>query len=142
MINFYFPGNYISFKSSLYLTKKDKEVIKENDRKLTNVGDKKISVGNLAITTGAGAIAGQQSGKLVNQFKQKKAGVKMTGKGAKAKLIGTAVGAGLAGGLNYYLQTKDRDGRSDKGKKRSKFSFSDIEVNFGRGKDKKKRKSF
>lgn len=66
----------------------------------------------------------------------------MTGKGVKAKIIGTAVGAGLSGGLSYYLQTKDRDGRSDKGKKRNKFSFSDIDINFGRGKDKKKRKSF
>lgn len=53
-----FPDKYINFKSNLYLTKKDKEVIRENDNKLTKLGNNKISLGNLAITTGAGAIAG------------------------------------------------------------------------------------
>lgn len=32
----------------------------------------------------------------------------MTGRGMKAKLIGSAIGGGLSGGLSYYLQTRKK----------------------------------
>lgn len=108
---------FINFKSNLYLSKKDKEVIKENDKKyLTPVGSKKISLSNLAIVSGASGAAGYGTGELTNMWRQKKAGLKMTGQGIKAKLIGAGLAGGLGGGLSYYLQT--RKTRSDKGRKR------------------------
>jgi hypothetical protein len=117
MIRFNFPGQHSNY--STQLSKKDKEIIRDNDKKyLTSVGNKKISLGNLAIVSAAGGAAGYGTGKLTNMFKQKKAGLKMTGRGMKTKLLGAAVGGGLSGGLSYYLQTRDTDGRSDKGKKR------------------------
>lgn len=116
MTNFHFPGEYINF--SAQLSRRDREVIIENDKKLTKVNSKKISIGNLAIVGAAGGAAGYGSGELTNMLRQKKAGLKMTGHGMKAKLIGAGIGGGLSGGLSYYLQTRDTDGRSDKGKKR------------------------
>jgi len=121
MINFYFPGNYANFKSNLLLSKRDKEIIKENDKKyLTNVGNKKISLNHIGLMGAAGSYVGYGATGLSRDYKQHKSGVKLQGKGYKAKIIGAGIGAGLSGGLSYYLQTRDRDGRSDKGKKRIK----------------------
>lgn len=119
MTHFYFPGNYIDFKLSL--SKKDKEVIKDNDNKLTNLGKKKISLSHIGLMGAAGSYVGYGATGLARDYKQHKSGIKLPGKGYKAKLIGAGIGAGLSSGLSYYLQTKDRDGRSDKGKKRLKI---------------------
>lgn len=116
MVDFNFPGEYSNF--STQLTRRDREIIRENDKELTKVNGKKISLGNLGIVSAAGGATGYGTGKLTNMLRQKKAGLKMTGQGAKAKLIGAGIGGALSGGLSYYLQTRDTDGRSDKGKKR------------------------
>jgi len=105
-----FLGQYTEFSNSF-----TKNMIRENDRSLTNVNGKKVNLSHLGLMSALGAYGGYESGKLGNMLKTKK---NIAGKGLKAKVIGTALGTGLTGGLSYYLQTRDRDGRSDKGKKR------------------------
>lgn len=121
IVNFNFIGHYNKAEFGIRdydkNSKEDKKVIRGYDKKyLTKVGDKKLNLPHIGLMAGLGAGVGYGSGQLTNMYKQKNAGLQMSGKGAKAKIIGAGIGAGLSGGLSYYLQT--RKTRKDKGLKR------------------------